>query len=135
MFNNIYKANHMNKFLYLFCVLLLVSCSKDEIKIVSEPTFHTADIQLFWEVFDHASSQYTASVFQEQYIDRGSEGLKDYATQKDLATSLPQTLSSASYLAYYTSIRQNTIDLSEETGRISGRYGVLHWLQDYRGIL
>ena len=51
--------------------------------------------------------------FQNQYIDQGTPGLKDYAEQKSLASGLRSTLSNAAYVDYYDAVRANTLDISE----------------------
>lgn len=100
----------MNKKFYLYLVLILFGCSKDE--VIKGPAFSTSDINLFWEVFDKINPDFSKLKFQTLYIDKGTVGLKDYAEQKNLAVSLESILQSNAYLNYYKSVRQNTKDLT-----------------------
>jgi hypothetical protein len=93
-------------------VLLFAGCSKDDIPGISDPEYFTSDIDLFWRVFDSTSTNYSAAEFQDLYVNMGTDGLRDYAGQKGLASSLQSTLRSERYLAYYRAIRENTRDLS-----------------------
>ncbi len=102
----------MKKFIYVFLLIALFSCSKEN-ESNKEPEFFTSDIDLFWKIFDSISPDYSKINFQNYYIDKGTKGLKDYAEQKDLAASLESKLKLPEYLSYYKSIRYNTLDLDD----------------------
>lgn len=100
----------MKKIIYLLLLATFYGCSlKSDIQI--EPEFFKSDIELFWNVLDSISPNYSRNNFQSYYINKGTKGLKDYAEQKDLAASLEIVLKSPEYLRYYKSIRNNTLDL------------------------
>jgi hypothetical protein len=92
--------------------LCFYSCSKEEDISTSAPQFITTDIDLFWETYDKSASL-SANDFQKNYIDKGTNGLRDYAQQKNLASALNTTLNSNPYVAYYHTVRNNTLDVSE----------------------
>jgi hypothetical protein len=74
----------------------------DRIKIVA------TDISYFWEAFAHALPQNRLTVFQKEYVSRGSIGLKDYMEQRsvDLAALLGAV---DTHRSYYTAIRENSL--------------------------
>ncbi|MEO9483821.1 MAG: DUF2268 domain-containing putative Zn-dependent protease [Ekhidna sp.] len=94
-------------------ITLFSSCSSDNSTVPppSEPSFIFSDIDLFWEVYD--TQNFSSSNFQNEYVSKGTIGLKDYATQKNLAPALNSTLSSQHYIDYYDAIRSSTLDLSD----------------------
>lgn len=102
----------MRKIILLFG-LIFIGCNKDdETSLILEPKFFTTDIDLFWQVFENTTTNFSTEEFQSLYISQGTEGLKDYAGQKNLASSLQSTLRSNAYLTYYNSVKENTLDLS-----------------------
>jgi hypothetical protein len=74
----------------------------DRIKIVA------TDISQFWEAFAHALPQNRLTVFQKEYVSRGSIGLKDYMEQRsvDLGALVGAV---DTYRAYYMAIRKNSL--------------------------
>jgi hypothetical protein len=106
----------MKKTAYIFLLIsILISCSSnDDVEdfSVAEPEFFTSDIDLFWEVFDNTTTNFSSQEFQNLYVNKGTNGLKDYAKQVNLTLSLQSTLRSSAYLTYYNNIRENTLDLS-----------------------
>jgi hypothetical protein len=74
----------------------------DRIKIVA------TDISQFWEAFAHALPQNRLTVFQKEYVSRGSIGLKDYMEQRsvDLGALVGAV---DTHRAYYTAIRENSL--------------------------
>lgn len=118
--------------LYLSIIILVPGCSKDdEVKI--DPKFFTSDIDLFWSTFDTINSDFSESLFQEQYIDKGSAGLKDYARMKDLASSLEWRLKQKAYLDYYQAIRSNTFDYEEQIKK--SKVGIKRLQEIYSGTI
>ena len=79
------------------------------IKIIS------ADIDRFWKAYDASLPGYNADVFQREYIDKGSPGVKGFLRNRiENGSHLAQTI--ARYPRYYASIR-------ESTGKIAGMEG------------
>ncbi|MEM8901340.1 MAG: DUF2268 domain-containing putative Zn-dependent protease [Bacteroidota bacterium] len=80
---------------------------------IQDVSFNTSDVDLFWDVFDHALV-ITEDVIRREYINEGSKGLKAYVEKKPTtARSLAANLVSTNYSAYYQDIRPNTVDLSD----------------------
>lgn len=73
----------------------------------------TEDIPRFWRAFDHASLKEASDVFQREYIDAGTPGLKDF---------IPGRITSGAVLAgvvaarahYYLAIRDNTLSIAND---------------------
>ena len=104
----------MKNFFLVFVIVIvsLVACNSNDDEItIAEPSFITSDIDLFWQTFDEAEN-FSSGTFQDLYINQGTVGLKDYAVQKNLARDLQLTLKNDSYLSYYHSVRNNTLDVS-----------------------
>lgn len=102
-----------NVTLIIGILLFFHSCNNDdELSPISKPNFITTDIDLFWEIYDKSDS-FLENDFQTLYINQGTEGLKNYAEQKNLATALESTLNSSAYINYYNSVRENTLDISD----------------------
>jgi hypothetical protein len=70
----------------------------------------TSDIPHFWAVFDKASLQDAAELFQREYFDIGSEGLKTFV---QVRINNPRELASvvAARPRYFAAIRENTLSL------------------------
>lgn len=94
-------------------VLLLVSCNRDDdFRVPTEMTFHTSDIDLFWNFYDQNDPfSLKPSDVQELYIANGSIGLQDYSGQKDLPGSLAAILKLEPYQKYYESVRENSLNI------------------------
>lgn len=77
----------------------------EQVKIVA------TDVQQFWEAFARALPQDRLVVFQRDYVNRGTVGLKDYMEQRSVDLS---ALIGAvdTHRAYYTAIRENTLQAS-----------------------
>lgn len=68
----------------------------------------TSDIQNFWRVLDGATPATAADLFQRDYLDIGSAGLRDFARLRVLSgAALAQAVSARS--RYYAAIRANTL--------------------------
>lgn len=112
--------------LSIFFTIFLAGCKKDDSDpFVSEPTFITSDIELFWQTFDKQTSNYSSSEFQSEYINKGTIGLQDYASQKNLAPSLQSVLRSSPYFEYFNEIRENSMDLSETEEKVAKGFELL----------
>ena len=98
--------------LLIIILLLLVACNRDdELSPISEPNFITSDINLFWDIYNNSENLSNVD-FQTLYINQGTQGLKDYAEQKNLALRLKSILNNSSYVNYYNSVEPNTLDIS-----------------------
>lgn len=74
----------------------------DQVKIVA------TDVSQFWEAFARALPQNRLSVFQKDYVSRGSIGLKDYMEQRTIdLSSLVGAVDT--HRDYYTAIRENSL--------------------------
>ena len=105
----------MKRILFFIAIIIsIAACKKNKptIDTPHEPEFHTSDIALFWDVFDNSDASFSSQKFKANYINKGTEGLKDYAALKNLAPALQSTLTTNGYLEYYNSVRENTLDLS-----------------------
>jgi hypothetical protein len=72
----------------------------------------TSDIELFWKAYDASLPNYSADVFQHEYIDKGSNGVKGFLWKRiESGNNLSKVISR--HPRYYASIR-------ESTGRIAG---------------
>jgi hypothetical protein len=70
----------------------------------------TSDIPNFWRVFDRASLQDAAELFQHEYIDTGSPGLQGFLRARIMnGRALAATV--AAHPKYYAAIRENTLNL------------------------
>lgn len=108
-----------NIIIFVITISLLSGCKKEnEDEFIFNPKeqtdgFYTSDIDLFWQVYDYISPNFTKDNFQNIYISNGSIGLNDYAIQKQLANGLENVFNSNNYHNYYKAIRINTQDLSQ----------------------
>ena len=129
-FKNIVK----NFIFYTILIFLFLGCSKeDKDDFIFYPKeqikgFYTSDVNLFWEAYDYISPEFTKNNFQNIYINNGSVGLKDYAVQKQLATSLQEVFRHKEYKNYYSSIRTNTQDLNAAIDKSKDAFERFHAL-------
>jgi hypothetical protein len=72
--------------------------------------FVTSDIPNFWRAFDRASLTGAADLFQRDYLDAGSIGLRDF-TRARIQTGRALAASVAARPRYYAAIRENTTAL------------------------
>ena len=78
--------------------------------------FVTSDIENFWRAFDLAAketdAEKRAAVFQAEYLDKGSEGLKDFVRLRiKSAKALAETV--ARLPRFYASVRPSTLRIKE----------------------
>ena len=73
----------------------------------------TSDIPLFWDAFDRASFKGAASTFQHDYIDAGSQGVKDFVPDRIVNGEQLARLV-ASRMRYYNAIRANTLSIAND---------------------
>jgi hypothetical protein len=82
----------------------------------------TSDIDNFWRAYDLASKETDAEkkkeIFQREYYDKGSQGLKDFITLRlNKVESFVATLSK--YPLYYGSIRQESLKVNSMKSQIT----------------
>lgn len=85
------------------------SCSDDN--DITEPQFVTSDIDLFWDVFDEYEGNLSEAIIRDDYINKGTVGLQDFAALKTLRTALKDRV--RTNRTYYEAVRKNTLDLSD----------------------
>jgi len=77
----------------------------------------TSDIPRFWRAYDMAagkSPEDAARIYQKEYLDRGSPGLKDYASLRiHGADAMARDI--AAHAQYYAAIRNTTLSLDTST--------------------
>jgi hypothetical protein len=81
----------------------------------------TSDIDRFWKAYDAARPDYCLGVFQREYFDKGSAGLKAFKRARIDHCGFVETL--AAHPRYYASIRESTlkVDSMKEPVRQSFR--------------
>jgi hypothetical protein len=73
----------------------------------------TSDIPLFWTAFDRASFRNAGATFQRDYIDAGSDGVKDFIADRIVNGELLAKLV-ATRIHYYSAIRANTLAIAND---------------------
>jgi hypothetical protein len=73
----------------------------------------TSDIPNFWRVFDKASLQNAAELFEKEYIEPGSAGLHDFVKSR-IGNSLALAAKVAERPRYYAGIRESTLAIDRE---------------------
>ncbi|HEU5165281.1 MAG TPA: DUF2268 domain-containing putative Zn-dependent protease [Chitinophagaceae bacterium] len=102
-------------------LLLSVKClaQTNETNFSKNPTdakFHTEDIINFWKVFDETNPNFSASAFQEKYIDIGSKGLKGFVKNRiENGNNLSKTLKAN--VNYYAAIRESSLSIDNKKER------------------
>jgi hypothetical protein len=72
------------KYLLLLCaVMLAVATSAVSAAPAAGPEIHTEDVDLFFRVYDAAGGRPTAEQLQRDYIDAGSDGLRQFAKMRN----------------------------------------------------
>jgi hypothetical protein len=78
--------------------------------------FHTEDIHVFWKVFDKSSPKFHSKLFQEEYIDVGSKGLKGFINYRiENGQNLSKMIKSN--LTYYKTIRESSLSIDGKRER------------------
>jgi hypothetical protein len=89
--------------------------------VVTDPaqaSFVTTDIGHFWAAYDAGGSNGTSGPFQTEYLDRASQGLKDFIGLRSLtAASLAQMV--RIYPRYFADIRPQTLRLANDAALIA----------------
>lgn len=77
----------------------------------------TADIDNFWKAFDTAAPDFKPAIFQREYIDKGSPGVKGFMDRRiKSAEHLSNVV--ASHSTYFASIRASTLRISTMADQI-----------------
>jgi hypothetical protein len=92
-----------------------VTVNPDEAKLI------TSDIANFWYAFDTATPENDDRVFREEYLRRGTDGLKEFSRLKiDNLRGFIRSISRHSN--YYSSIRTSSLALLSEESNIRSAY-------------
>ncbi len=95
-----------NSFLFLLILATTLRCSsqnRDPLKT----EIITSDVDHFWIAFDHAQPGFNPEVFQKEYLDPGSPGIKGFTKGRiKNAENLAQVV--AAHSRYFASIRAST---------------------------
>jgi len=89
----------------------------------------TTDIDHFWKAYDDAKSDYCLGVFQREYFDKGSEGLKAFKRLRIDQCSFIETL--AGHPRYYASIRESTFKVKTMEGPIRASFRKFKAMYDH----
>jgi hypothetical protein len=102
-----------------FCRLLLLLYAVPlfgQAALTSDPdsaVLVTSDIPRFWTAFDHAHLADASDVFQREYIDVGTAGLKDFIPGRIVSgPALAAVVAGRAH--YYLAIRQNTLSIAHD---------------------
>jgi hypothetical protein len=103
-------------FLILFSVATSIYPAVSQDNFSTNPdsvVFQTTDITNFWKVFDKTEPAFDAKLFQEEYIDQGSKGLKGFIrfrieNGKHLSKIIRNNLS------YYKAIRESSLSIDKK---------------------
>ena len=106
-----------------FCILLIYWVGG--LAAQQAPLLYTADIDHFWAAYDALPACKTRAdsirAFQERYIDRGTQGLKEFIEKREFtAEEYYQIVRAAP--KFWASIRPNTLRVKEITGEIKSIY-------------
>jgi hypothetical protein len=73
----------------------------------------TSDIPRFWAAFDHAMLKDAGDVFRRDYIESGSDGVKDFVPGRIQSGDALAALV-ATRIHYYKAIRENTLSIAND---------------------
>lgn len=96
-----------------------VNQSKQETEFSSNPRdakFHTADMTLFWEIFDQNYPKLPGDILQQEYIDKGSIGLKGFIRNRiESGKNLSKIVRGE--IKYYEYVRPFTLSIDKTKER------------------
>lgn len=76
-------------------------------------TIHTEDIILFWKIFDKTSPKFDSEIFQKEYLNSGSDGLKGFIKMRiESGKNLSKTIKKN--LSYYNEIRSSSLSINDK---------------------
>src|SRR5215471_9301542 len=93
-----------------FLLFAITGCLSAENSDPMKARLVTSDIPHFWAVFDKASLRDAAELFQREYFDAGSEGLKTFV-QVRIRNARNLAAVVAARPRYFAAIRENTLSL------------------------
>ena len=97
-----------------------------------KPRIVTSDIPNFWRVFDKASLKDAGDLFQHEYIDPGTPGLRAFLQARIMnGRALAATV--AARPRYYAAIRENTLMLDQKPEIKEAIQASFRRLKDQRG--
>ncbi|AXT19647.1 hypothetical protein D7030_09720 [Flavobacteriaceae bacterium AU392] len=111
----------MKKVFFFICTYCFCWISKGQSDLNSsfssnpdEVLFYTEDITRFWNVFDETSPKFKSKVWEQDYLEKGSIGLKNFiknriTSGKYLSKVIKKNLS------YYNSIRETSLNINHNT--------------------
>lgn len=110
---------------FVFTVLLLSShlsvCQNEFSNNVDSAKIHTEDINLFWQVFDETNPKFDANIFDEKYLNAGSDGLKGFIKMRiENGKNLSKTIKNN--LDYYQAVRKHTLSIESRTNNLRNYY-------------
>lgn len=77
----------------------------------------TSDINLFWQAYDKATPENSLSIFRDEYLERGSAGLKDFTRLRiGNAENLAGTIKAVP--KYYAALREPSLKIASYENRI-----------------
>src|SRR5262249_48772977 len=80
----------------------------------------TSDIPNFWKAFDQMSPENDLLMFKNEYLNKGSIGLKDFSKARFTLCDLVSAVEDNTKL--YASIRQDTLNLENMKGQIKSSF-------------
>lgn len=97
--------------------LLLLLCALHFLPAFSQSAIHTNDVHRFWQAFDRVQQEKDSvrrvAIIQELYLDKGSQGLKDFVAKRDWkATSFIYAIDA--FPAFWQSVRPKTIAATKQ---------------------
>ena len=108
----------------LLVASLVAGCGHDNVVAPTTPQdpasaqIVTADLTHFWDAYDAGGSTGSQSAFQSTYLDRASDGLKDFIRARSVTvSSLAQMV--LAYPRYFAAIRSSNLALT--TGAVDAR--------------
>ncbi|WP_353137877.1 DUF2268 domain-containing putative Zn-dependent protease [Pseudopedobacter sp.] len=103
----------MKRIIFLFLLLSITNFSFGETLNKTE-NVQTTDIDNFWEAFDNLKAcknrNDSISSFQHIYLDRATDGLKDFIKVRDF-TAEKFVNAVSQYPKFYNSVRKNTLEV------------------------
>lgn len=100
----------------LVCFFILQFGFSQESKFTSNPDiakFHTEDIFTFWRIFDNNEHDFKGKVWQREYLDKGSIGLKAFIPYRiESGNKLAKTI--RKNIEYYQSIRKSSLEIADK---------------------
>ena len=105
--------------------------SSDDKKVNRDPDLAqivTSDIDNFWRAYDAGKKDYCLGVFQREYFDKSSPGLKAFKEIRIDQCSFVETL--ATHPRYFASIRESTLRIQSMKGRIKESFRKFKSLYD-----